>query len=89
MTEQAAVDLAQGAVVMAVTLGGPSLAVILIVGVAVSVFQAMTQINETTLSFVPKIVALGALLVVLGPWMLQSAVTYAVSILSNLAVVTR
>lgn len=89
MTEQNALDVAQGALILALSLAGPGLAVILIVGVAVSVFQAMTQINEMSLSFVPKAIALGGLLVVLGPWMLQTAVTYTVEILSQLPATAR
>lgn len=85
MTQTSALDVAQGALILAIQLGGPALVVILAVGIVVSVFQAMTQINEATLSFVPKLVAIGAVLVVLGPWMLQSAVAYTVAILSHLA----
>lgn len=85
MTQQSAFDVAHGALILALMLAGPALAVILVVGIVVSVFQAMTQINESTLSFVPKVVALGALLVILGPWMLQAAVTYTVSMLSHLS----
>lgn len=84
MTEQNALDIARQALTVALVLGGPGLAVILIVGVVVSVFQAMTQINEMTLSFIPKAIALGGILVVLGPWMLQTAVSYTVSMLSQL-----
>lgn len=85
MTAQDALDVARGAMIMALTLGGPALAVVLLVGVLISVFQAMTQINEATLSFVPKVIALAVLFVVLGPWMLQYAVTYTVTILSQLS----
>ena len=59
-----------GAVVVAVGL------VVLLVGLLVSVFQAATQLNEATLSFVPKIVALVAVLALAGPWMLQTLVEY-------------
>ncbi|MGH2458733.1 MAG: flagellar biosynthetic protein FliQ [Chloroflexota bacterium] len=85
MTQISALHVAQGALILGIELVGPALVVILAVGIVVSVFQAMTQINEATLSFVPKLVALGALLVILGPWMLQSAVAYTVTVLSHLS----
>lgn len=54
----------------------PLLLVVLLVGLLVSIFQAATQINEATLSFVPKIVAVVAMLAFAGPWMLQTLVEY-------------
>ena len=54
----------------------PVLAVVLLIGLVVSVFQAATQINEATLSFVPKIVGAVAVLAVAGPWMLSTLVDY-------------
>jgi len=84
MTQQFALDTAHGALLMVLALAVPGLLVILIVGVVISAFQAMTQINEMMLSFVPKVIALGVLMVVLGPWMLQTAVNYTVMILTQL-----
>jgi flagellar biosynthesis protein FliQ len=52
------------------------LLVILVVGLLVSIFQAATQINETTLSFVPKVLATVAVLVFVGPWMVTTLVEY-------------
>ena len=57
-------------------LGGPVLIVGLVVGLIVSVFQAVTQIQEQTLVFIPKIVAIVAVLAVTGPWMLNVMVNY-------------
>lgn len=54
----------------------PVLGVILVVGLLVSIFQAATQINEATLSFVPKVVAAVAVLAIAGPWMLTTLVEY-------------
>ena len=54
----------------------PLLLVGLVVGLVVSVFQAVTQIQEQTLSFIPKIIAMAVVLVVAGPWMLDQLVTY-------------
>ena len=54
----------------------PVLIVVLVVGLVVSVFQAATQINEATLSFVPKIIAAVVVLAVAGPWMMTTLVEY-------------
>ena len=54
----------------------PVLLTVLVVGLVVSIFQAATQINEATLSFVPKVVAAVAVLAFAGPWMLQTLVDY-------------
>lgn len=85
MSQLQAIDVAQGALTMVITLAGPGVVAILVVGIIVSAFQAMTQINEQTLSFVPKLVVLVGVFVVLGPWMLQSIVTYTVATLSQLS----
>jgi len=89
MSEQFAMDIGQQAMMMVLTLAGPVLVVVLIVGVLVSAFQAMTQINEMSLSFIPKLVAVGVLLAVIGPWMLQTAVNYTTTMLTQLPSVTR
>jgi len=84
MTEQFAIDVAQNAFMLALEIGGPLLAVSLIVGMAVSVFQAVTQINEQTLSFVPKILVIAGTLAVLGPWMATTLVSYMVNTFNGL-----
>ena len=65
----------QGLEVMLIT-AAPMLAVILLIGLVVSILQALTQINESTLSFVPKLVFSAMTLVIAGPWMLTSLVEY-------------
>jgi flagellar biosynthesis protein FliQ len=84
MTEQFAIDVAQNAFMLALEIGGPLLAASLIVGMAVSVFQAVTQINEQTLSFVPKILVIAGTLAVLGPWMATTLVSYMVNTFNGL-----
>jgi flagellar biosynthesis protein FliQ len=79
MTEQFAIDVARNAFMVALQIGGPRLAASLIVGMAVSVFQAVTQINESTLSFVPKILVVAGALAFLGPWMATTLITYMVN----------
>jgi flagellar biosynthetic protein FliQ len=79
MTEQFAIDVARSAFMVALQVGGPLLAGSLVVGMMVSVFQAVTQINESTLSFVPKILVVAGSLAVLGPWMATTLVSYMVN----------
>ena len=61
---------------MLLTVASPLLLAVLVVGLVVSVLQAATQINEVTLSFVPKVLAAVAVLIVAGPWMLATLVDY-------------
>ena len=76
MTQGALLDFARQAVWTACLVGLPILLLSLVVGVAVSIFQAMTQIQEATLSFVPKILVMVLALVFFGPWMLATLVGY-------------
>ena len=77
MTSSAAASLMEAGLLVALKLGGPLLGVSLAVGLVVSLIQAITQINESTLTFVPKILALAATLVLLGPFMLAALEGYA------------
>jgi flagellar biosynthetic protein FliQ len=76
VNQDTVVNLATQAMTLALKVAGPMLLVGLLIGLAVSVFQAVTQIQEQSLSFIPKIVGLAVLIVVLGPWMLEQLVTY-------------
>jgi len=71
------ISLAAQMFIAALKLGGPILAVALVVGVAISILQAVTQIQEMTLTFVPKILAIGLTMLVAGSWMLRSLVGFA------------
>jgi flagellar biosynthetic protein FliQ len=84
MTEQFAIDVARNAFMIALQIGGPLLASSLVVGMLVSVFQAVTQINEQTLSFVPKILVIAGALALLGPWMETTLVSYMVFTFNSL-----
>ena len=77
MNQDTVVSLATQAMKLALEIGGPMMLVGLVVGLVVSIFQAVTSIQEQSLSFIPKIVALAAILVILGPWMLGQLVSYA------------
>jgi len=76
MDSQQAFDLGQRGLLMLLMISAPVLLTILVVGLVVSIFQAATQINEATLSFVPKVVAAVAVLAMAGPWMLTMLVDY-------------
>jgi flagellar biosynthetic protein FliQ len=89
MTQEAILAIGQQAILMMLLLGGPILVVSLVVGLAVSVFQAVTQINEQTLTFVPKIIAVLAILVVMGPWMLQVFTAYTAQVFVSVATLAR
>lgn len=76
MTPQTVLTLAQQALWITALVAAPLLLTALVVGLAVSVFQAATQINEMTLSFIPKLLAMFAALVLAGPWMLALLIDY-------------
>lgn len=69
---------------MLLIVAAPVLLVVLVVGLVVSIFQAATQINEATLSFVPKIIAAVAVLAVAGPWMMTTLVEYLQRVLQSI-----
>jgi flagellar biosynthetic protein FliQ len=77
MNQDTVVNLATQAMTLALKVAGPLLLVGLVIGLVVSLFQAVTQIQEQSLSFIPKIVGVAVLIVVLGPWMLDQLITYA------------
>lgn len=76
--------LGQQALELTIMLAAPVLLAGLAVGLLVSVFQAATQINEMTLSFIPKLLAMLTALVLAGPWMLQLMIDYMRRLLENL-----
>jgi flagellar biosynthetic protein FliQ len=76
MTQDTVVSIAVSAMELALKVGAPIMLVGLVIGLAVSVFQAVTQIQEQTLSFIPKVVGMAVLVVVAGPWMLGQLITW-------------
>ena len=89
MHEQQAMDLARHAILVALQLSMPILVLSLVVGVIISLFQAVTQIQEQTLTFVPKIIVLVLALVALGPWMLHTMVGYTAGLFASLPTTVR
>lgn len=69
-------EIGRQAIEVALLIAAPLLLTALVVGLIISVFQAATQINESTLQFVPKLVAIFVALMLLGPWMLQYLIDY-------------
>ena len=85
MTELDAVALGRDFFYHAALLTTPALAISLIVGLAISIFQAVTNIQEQTLSFAPRILALAGLFVVTMPWLLQMSIYFTVQMFSRAA----
>ncbi|MFO1043629.1 MAG: flagellar biosynthetic protein FliQ [Planctomycetaceae bacterium] len=85
MNELDAISLGREFFYHAVLLTAPALAVSLIVGLAISIFQAVTNIQEQTLSFAPRILALAGLFIVSMPWMLQMSIFFMVQMFSRAA----
>ena len=84
MTSEAVISIAERGIYTELMISGPLLALALVVGLIVSIFQATTQIQEQTLAFVPKIVAVLIGIVFFGQWMLSYMLSYASEIFSNL-----
>ncbi len=76
MTGDLAIQLGRDALMMVMLISAPMLGLGLLVGLAVSIFQATTQIQEQTLAFIPKIIAVFVAVLVFGPWMLAMIVDY-------------
>ncbi|WP_294125549.1 flagellar biosynthesis protein FliQ [uncultured Clostridium sp.] len=74
MNELVIMTIVKKALITGVTVGGPILIISLVVGLIISIFQATTQIQEQTLTFVPKLIAIILVLVLGGPWMLNKLV---------------
>lgn len=84
MSNDLAIQIGRDALVMVMLVSAPMLGLGLLVGILVSIFQAITQIQEQTLSFVPKIVAVFVAVLLFGPWMLSLMVGYTRELLINL-----
>jgi flagellar biosynthetic protein FliQ len=76
MTPEAIMTIGQRALEITMLLAAPLLVAALVIGLLVGVFQAATQINEMTLSFIPKLIGMAGTLVVAGPWMLKLLISY-------------
>lgn len=84
MSEAYVMSLAQDAITLIVMLAGPALIVSLIIGSVISLIQAATQVNEVTMTFVPKIIGIGLVLILLGSWMLQQMLVFTSNLFNSL-----
>ena len=89
MTDAAALGLAGEALMTALLVSAPILIVSLVIGVVISIFQAMTQVNEVTMTFVPKILGVFAVAAVFGPWMVGTMVSYTTRLFTTLPLLVR
>ena len=84
MTPESVMTLGRTAMEVCLMVAAPMLLVALIIGLIVSIFQAATQINEATLSFIPKLVGIFVALVVAGPWMMAVMLDYMHQVFSGI-----
>lgn len=89
MTPELAIELIKGLIVQAVALATPLLSAAMAVGIAVSLFQAVTSIHEQTLSFVPKALAVSGLLLVLLPWLTRSILDFTQAMIQKMPEMVR
>lgn len=84
MTDQTVLDLAQNSIMVTLYLVGPALMTAVVVGVIVSIFQAVTSIQDMTLTFVPKVVAVGVVMLLTAGWAMEKLLAYTVNIFVGL-----
>lgn len=89
MSQEFVLHLAREGLLVALMLAAPALIIGLVVGVVISLFQATTQIQEQTLTFVPKIVAVLLSLLIFGSWMLTTLVNFSANLFSSLSTMIR
>lgn len=89
MAEEIVIKLGQDALRTTAMLAAPLLLSTLVIGLAVSIFQAITQINEATLTFIPKMLVIAVVLVLAGPWMMEVMTHYTIDLFENIATIVR
>lgn len=89
MSEELILKLGQDTLKTTAMLAGPMLASALVVGLVVSVFQAVTQINEATLTFIPKMIVVGIVLVIAAPWMMDTMNQFTIQLFENITEMVR
>jgi flagellar biosynthetic protein FliQ len=89
VTEDLILKLGQDALKTTAMLSAPLLGASLVVGLIVSIFQAITQINEQTLTFIPKMIIIGVVLIFAGPWMLEQINHFTIGLFENLSTYVR
>ncbi len=89
MTTDGALELFRNAMLIAAKVAGPMLLAALIMGLIVGILQAATQVNEASISFVTKVLAIGAAIAVVGPWSMRQLVDYTTRTISSISDVVR
>jgi len=89
MTPEAVISFAKEGIIMTLVLSSPMLLLGLLVGLIVSIFQAVTSISEMTLTFIPKIVAVFMGMLFFAPWMLEKMTTYTIKLITNIPMYIR
>lgn len=89
MNEDIVIQLGQDAMKTLAMISAPLLLSTLVIGLIISIFQALTQINENTLTFVPKMAIIAIVIILAGPWMLDTMSTYTINLFENIATVVR
>jgi flagellar biosynthetic protein FliQ len=89
MGEDLILQLGQDAMKTTAMVSAPILVATLVIGLIVSVFQALTQINEATLTFIPKMIIVGLVIALAGPWMMDVMSNYTINLFENIATVVR
>ena len=84
MTDSSIIDIATQTMIVALKLSAPILVTALVLGFAISLFQAMTQIQEFTLAFVPKVIGIGIALIVSGNWMLHTLIDFTIDLFARI-----
>ncbi len=89
MNEDMVMNLGRETVKIAALIAAPLLISSLVIGLMVSIFQAITQINEATLTFIPKILIIGVVLVIAGPWMIDEMSRFTIELIENISSIVR
>lgn len=89
MTEELIMKLGQDTLRTTAMLSAPLLGAALITGLVVSILQAITQINEQTLTFIPKMIVIGIVMIIAGPWMLDILTHFTTNLFENMALFVR
>ncbi len=85
MNEAVVLGLARQSLLVALEIGAPILGVSLVVGIVVSLIQAVTQVNEMTLTFVPKLIGVFVAMLIFGPWMMETLLDFSAGLFANMA----
>lgn len=89
MTPEVVINLGQQALQMTILVAAPLLLAALITGLLVSIFQAATSINEMTLTFIPKLIVMFIVMIISGPWMIETMTDYMTRLFSSIPQIIR